>query len=276
MIRKLKKIIGYYLYRDKISYENFRIAGVNLKGIKGTYRKKTDKDDAWFFALAQNSEHVFDIGSNVGYMALISAIQKNNRSVLLVDPNPEALSKAAQNMIINGFGLKSKFITAFVGDIDGEKVKFYTVGSGAAGSMFSSHAETAAAVGSYYMVEKITIDTLVEKSGYFPDLIKIDVEGAESLTLRGAKKTASKQISKFFIEMHSPAELPMIKNTQLVLDWCKENNYKSFYLKNHQELINAEEIAHRGKCHLLLLPINQSYPEYLKTIKEGSVLPSTL
>src|SRR5690606_35578972 len=125
-----------------------------------TIRKKVDKDDAWYTALVQNAEKVFDLGCNIGYMSLLAAVQKNNKSILLVDPNPEALAKASQNMILNNFGIKSKFITAFIGENDGEKLNFYTVGSGEAGSMYSSHAETAAAVNSFYEVEKITIDTL--------------------------------------------------------------------------------------------------------------------
>ncbi|WP_300565206.1 FkbM family methyltransferase, partial [Flavobacterium sp.] len=193
MIRKVKKIIGYYLNKEKNQYFDFEIAGVNLKGLKGTNRKNVDQDDAWFFALAQNAENIYDLGSNIGYMSLLAAIQKNNKSIVLVDPNPNALAKAAQNMIVNGFGLKSKFISAFIGDMDGEKVKFYTVGSGEAGSMYSGHAETATAVNSHYLVEKITIDTISKRLNSTPDLIKVDVEGAEYLALQGAVEIASKR-----------------------------------------------------------------------------------
>src|SRR5690606_13387888 len=150
MIKKIKKILSYYLHKEKNQYFDNELSGIKLKGLKGTYRKKTDKDDAWFFELAKNSEHVFDIGCNIGYMSLIAAIQKKNKSIVLADPNPEALTKAAQNMVINNFGLKTKFISAFIGDSDNDKVKFYTVGSGAAGSMYASHAETASAINSFY------------------------------------------------------------------------------------------------------------------------------
>ena len=276
MIRKIKKVIGYYLNKEKNIFLHFEIAGVPLKGLKGTYRNKVDQDDAWFFALAKNAEHIYDLGSNIGYMSLLAAIQKNNKSIVLVDPNPEALAKAAQNMIVNGFGFKSKFISAFIGDVDGEKLKFYTVGSGEAGSMYSSHAETAKAMNSYYEVEKITIDTIVNQLNYFPNLIKIDVEGAEYLALQGAVQTASKGISKFFIEMHSPVELPMVKNATLILKWCVENKYKAYYLKEAIELTNPELIANRGKCHLLLLPEEEKYPIYLKDIKQGNALPSSI
>lgn len=275
MFKKIIKVIGGYLKREKL-YQSSSISNIKLKTLPHTIRTKVDQDDAWLFALVQNNAKVFDLGCNVGYISLMAGIQEKNKDILLVDPNPEALAKASQNMIINGFGIKCKFISAFVGEEDDKKINFYTVGSGAAGSMFSSHAETAAALNSFYEVEKITIDTLVKKAGYIPDLIKIDVEGAESLALLGAKQTAAEQKAKFFIEMHSPKEIPMKQNAQLILDWCSENHYRAFYLKEMVELDTADMIAHRGKCHLLLVPNNESLPEYLKRIKERSSLPKTI
>ncbi len=88
--------------------------------------------------------------------------------------------------------------------------------------MFKGHAETAAALNSFYYTDQLTIDTLTEKVNFIPDLIKIDVEGSESYALEGAKKTASLGKSKFLVEMHSPPELPMSENADRVLKWCKE------------------------------------------------------
>jgi len=74
--------------------------------------------------------------------------------------------------------------------------------------------------------------------------------------------------------MHAPAEMPMIKNAGLILDWCKLHNYASYYLKEHCRMDSAEMIAHRGKCHLLLIPQGKEYPLYIKDIKEGASLPA--
>lgn len=276
MYKKIKKIFGYYLSKKKETYIKAIVCGVELKVLPKTIRLKPDQDDAWYFALVQQSEKIFDMGCNIGYMSLLAAIQKKNTDIVLVDPNPEALAKAAQNMIINGFGVKSKFISAFIGDKDGEKIDFYTVGAGEAGSMYSSHAETATAVGSYYKVEKLTIDTLVEKTGLIPDLIKIDVEGAESLALLGATKVAAKQTVKIFVEMHAPKELPMKQNAELIMNWCLSHQYKPYYLKERTILTNSDMIAHRGKCHLLLIPNGQEFPKYLGDIKQGDPLPQFL
>ena len=274
MISKIKNKLRQILLGNEV--ENFTIAGVDLKGLKGTYRPKTDQDDAWFFELAKNHKIVMDVGSNIGYMSLIAAIQNKNEGVILVDPNPAALSKASQNLILNGFGIKSKFISAFVGEKDGEKVKFYTVGAGAAGSMFAGHAETASRTNSFFHVDKLTIDTIVNQLDTVPDLVKVDVEGAEGLALQGAKGLASKKQSKFIVEMHAPPELPMKENATNILNWCKANGYKAYYMKEAAELKGAETIAHRGKCHLLLIPEQDNYPEYLKLIKQGDSLPNSI
>ena len=68
MMRRLKKVISYYLSKKK-SFEEFKIAGVSLKGLKGTENKNVDYKDAWFFAFAKNAEIVFNIGSNIYFKA---------------------------------------------------------------------------------------------------------------------------------------------------------------------------------------------------------------
>jgi hypothetical protein len=38
MLKKIKKILGYYLLKEKIHFVNFEIAGFKLQGVKGTER----------------------------------------------------------------------------------------------------------------------------------------------------------------------------------------------------------------------------------------------
>jgi hypothetical protein len=90
--------------------------------------------------------------------------------------------------------------------------------------------------------------------------------------LTGSKEIAIKYGPTFLVEMHSPEEMPMLKNAELVLNWCAQVNYNAFYMTTHQKLDKAEDIAHRGKCHLLLLPFYSEYPEYLKSIEQNKNL----
>ncbi len=278
MLHKWKKSIGgriALITRNNIRMERTLIADVALTTTRGTVRKQPDQDDAWYFSLAGESEAIFDIGANTGYTALLAKVQDPIKKLLLVEPNPEALSRAARNLIINNLSEWTVFVSAFASNVAGDKIQFYTVGAGAAGSMFKGHAESAAMIGSSYMVPTTTIDTLVAKMGWVPDLVKIDVEGAECLVLSGGTTLAAQKRTRFLVEMHSAPELPMLDNAIQVLEWCCKNHYKAWYMKEGTELIKPEMIAKRGRCHLLLQPTEWDYPDHLNGIFQFSSLPNT-
>lgn len=275
-IKKVLKGLYYAIKYPNIDLVDTTICGVPLKVLPGSVRKQEDQDDTWWFYLAKHHDIIFDIGCNIGYTALLALIQNPNKQILLIDPNPEALQKAATNLIQNGLANKAHFMTAFVSDSVDDTVKFYTVGSGAAGSMYASHAETAASMNSFMEVKTVTLDYLSDFYNVHPNLVKIDVEGAETLVMQAAKKMANASKCSFFIEMHNVESLGMEAAGQKMLDWCSEMNYRAWYLKTGTLLQNAEEIKNRGKCHLLLLPQEKQYPEYLKGVVQNAPLPKTI
>ena len=56
--------------------------------------------------------------------------------------------------------------------------------------MYASHAKSASSVQSSIEVKTVTLDYLYSFYGLKPDLVKIDVEGAETLVMEGAIKLA--------------------------------------------------------------------------------------
>ncbi|WP_299123523.1 FkbM family methyltransferase [uncultured Winogradskyella sp.] len=275
-IKRVLKGLYSNIISSNTSFVSANLCGVPLQVYKGTVREQEDQDDAWWFYLAKHHSTIIDIGCNIGYTALLTLIQNPNKQILLVDPNPKALQKAAANLIQNGLGNKAHFMAAFVSDTLDDTIKFYTVGSGAAGSMHASHAETAASMNSFMEVRTVTLDYISEYYGIKPDLVKIDVEGAETYVMQAAKKTADTSKCSFFIEMHNVENLGMEAAGQQMIDWCNEMSYRAWYLKTGELLQNAEEIKNRGKCHLLLLPQEKGYPNYLKGIKQNAPLPKSV
>ncbi len=256
----------------KSSYVTGQIGGVTLQGVEGTFRERPDQDDAWLFWLVGRFDRFYDIGANLGLSALFAKVQGPEKRILLADPNAEALALAARNLIVNGLSAHCEFICSFVGDRPGEEVEFYTVGAGAAGSIYAGHAKTAAALGSRSKVPTTTIDRLTADR-WAPEFIKVDVEGAEHMVLEGATATAQRHHPWMMVEMHSPPELPMRENAERVLGWCRKVNYEAWYMKTGEQLTSPDLIAHRGKCHLLLLPAGTAYPEPLARIPQGAPLP---
>lgn len=264
LLKQIEKIGFVYQQIEVVDFLNKR-----LKVIKGTLRPIPDKDDAWLFDLARHHKVIFDVGSNIGQAAMLMLYNDTVERIVLIDPNPKALSWAAENLIMNNLSEKAHFIPAFISDKDGEAVELFTIGVGAAGSKFKSFAKTASKMNSHFTVPTLTLDSLVERLNLEPDLVKVDVEGAEYEVLKGGTNLASEGRTVFFIEIHSGPELSITNNTEKILEWCVQMGYHAWYLKT-KELLSVVSIKNRGRYHALLLPGEQDFPEYLKTISEGS------
>lgn len=277
MINKLKikiiREIEKYGFERKVMV-NSKILEKEFLVRKGTIRTKADKDDAWLFQLSKSAKTIFDIGSNIGQSAILMSYN-NPKKIVLVDPNPKALSIASENMILNNLGEKSIFYNCFVGEKSGELIDFYTIGSGAAGSKYKSFARTASYFQSCFKVKTKTLDEISKETNMIPELIKLDVEGAELEALKGGVEIAKKQQTIFFVEIHSGTELSIIDNTKYILLWCEDNDYKAIYLKKMTDL-KINDIENRGRYHALLIPKNNKIPKEITKIKEGDSLNNFL
>ena len=251
-----------------------RLLGQPLTLRDGTIPEKVDYDDAWVHACAAHAEVMFDVGANVGHAALMALLCPNMKEVVLVEANWEALAVAAENIIRNQLASRARFVGAFAAETSDESVEFWTVGTGAAGSMYASHAQSAARAGSMRQVSTLTLDSLAARYNVVPDLVKIDVEGAESKVLLGSKQLASHARTRFVVEMHSMAELTMAHNASLVLEWAQQTGYAAWYLSGATRLESPDLIQHRGRCHVLLQPRDWPYPDWLVGIPQSAELPA--
>jgi FkbM family methyltransferase len=255
---------------ERFGYRTVDLLGHELRLRLGAHRFGVDYDHGWLLRLLKESNVLIDVGCNVGHVALVAALENPQRRIICVDPNPFALAVAAESLAANGFAERCQFFAAFVSDTDDETVDFYTVATGAAGSRHASHAHTAAAHKSYQEVQTLTLDTIVERSSQAPDLIKIDVEGAELEVLAGATSTVAAYQPRVFVEMHALAERPMTEAAATVIAWCNRHDYRAWYLAEHAELSDPDQIAHRGRCHLLFQPASDGYPERLATLPQST------
>lgn len=242
---------------------------------EGTIRATPDYDDAWLFSCAMQARRIFDIGANIGQSAFIELYPKSVEHVLLVEPNPTALVIAAENLIRNSLISRVNLDNACISDTSGIDIELHTVQFGAAGSIYSSHAQTAKKLHSHITVKTKTIDDLVEHWGT-PDFIKIDIEGAELFALRGAINCLKEHQTRVLVEMHSNEFLPMIENARGVLELCSQVGYKVWYLSRHKEIVSHVDLAGRGRCHLLLQPINWDWPEKIIRINQSAQIDQAL
>jgi FkbM family methyltransferase len=232
------------------------------------FSSEVDYDDAWTLLLTAQASVFFDIGCNVGHTALRAGLVNPSLRMVCVDASPQILAAAARTLILNDLGARTRFVSGFVGAESDETVDFYSYDLAPGGSMFPD--ELAPQGVRPVRVTTTTLDDLCTQQALQPDFVKIDVEGAETQVLAGARATAAAGAT-FLVEMHNKG-MTMQENATLVLEWCGANDVEAYYLRDHQRLTDSAVIAGRGRCHLLLLPAGREYPSGLADIPQSGSL----
>lgn len=223
-------------------------------------------DSKWLQAFANHAKVVFDVGANIGQSALPILLSDAVEQIILVEANPEALVTAAKHLIMNSMSMRARFVQAAITSKDNDTVDFWTVGTGSAGSIYRSHAKTAARQGRFFQVRTVTLDTLCNQLGVLPDFVKVDVEGAEVEVLKGSIKCASKQASRFMIEVHS-SPISLEDNIRYILAWCEAQKYQAWHLGQNRlvsDLLDPTIMYKTPNRHILLQPADWAYPNWLR------------
>jgi len=140
----------------------------------------------------------FDIGANVGYFSLLAAqLSGPDGHIYSIDPAPNNVNAIRYNLDVNGI-INYTLIEKAVSDKTGYAELALLDGTRA-------RLNTKESSGSTITVQTTTLDDLYN---YYiqPDVIKIDVEGAEALVLEGATELLNNvQELKIIIEVHDEA-----------------------------------------------------------------------
>ncbi len=136
----------------------------NFRQFLGLYEYELNES---FKKLVTPGSKCFDVGGKGGYNALMMARLSGGAPVVSFECDEPAIEELHEVFSRNPYDIKIQ--KSFVGDIDDE--------------------------------EHITLDSACEK--YFvPDFVKMDIEGAEVLALKGAEKLLKNHKPKMIIEVH--------------------------------------------------------------------------
>jgi FkbM family methyltransferase len=170
---------------------------------------------AAFRAATQNGNTVLDIGANVGcYSVLFAQWVGHHGRVYAFEPDPAVAAGLTRHIALNGVS----GVCAPVASAVAEKAS--------SGRLFleSEHGDGRLAVTgddalSARIVSATSVDDFCRDRGLSPDVIKIDVEGAELSVLRGARDTIASGRGRLslFMEIH-PAIWPKMDCSRELLE----------------------------------------------------------
>ncbi|MBT8426613.1 MAG: FkbM family methyltransferase, partial [Erythrobacter sp.] len=136
-------------------------------------------------AALPNGSIFYDVGANAGYMSLVMAREFSNlQCVLAFEPLPRLAQAIAQSIDHNGLEDRVDVFAVALGDRDDE-VDLFLPRHAVQASFVTREADA-----SKVRVPVRKLDTLISEAKLAgPDIIKIDIEGAELQFFHGARQT---------------------------------------------------------------------------------------
>ena len=151
-----------------------------------------------FRAVTTPTATVLDVGANVGAYTILFALWASEGRVVAFEPSPDARAGLQRHVRLNGTG-------------DRVAIEPLALAAETGTATFRLHAFTGMDAlderGGEGCIEvrTTTLDEYCAANDLRPDVIKIDVEGAELAVLRGARRTLASGAAAVFVEFHPAA-----------------------------------------------------------------------
>lgn len=198
--------------------------------------------------LIEVDQIIYDIGANIGYLTLMFAnLIGPGGHVFAFEALPGNVDRLKENIEINGYKERVTVVNAAVTD-HSEEVEFLIGPSSAMGKVQGSSGRTSIDYQDKISVEGISIDEYVEISGIpSPNIIKLDVEGGETLALRGMEKLLMNDKPVVLIELHG------LESAEMCWEILQKANYRICHMEDGFPQVNSiDELD--WKSYLVALP----------------------
>jgi FkbM family methyltransferase len=153
----------------------------------------------WLQQALDHQGVMYDVGAHLGRHSLPAA--RLGAHVVAFEPDPENAARLRAHVDRNGFQNNVQVVQAAVFSNTRASIIFRRGLPRSQGGLCRSNHLPALASGEIITVPALQLDDFVACGGPAPDVIKIDVEGAESEVLKGASRTLERHRPALIIEV---------------------------------------------------------------------------
>lgn len=164
--------------------------------------------------VVKRSSVVYDVGANIGYLTVFIASRiANSGRVYAFEALPENVQRLNSNLQINNLQDQVQVVPLAI--IDSRKpVKFYRGLSDSTGKAEGSVGRDYAKLTQTIDVNGISLDEFIFVEGNLaPKVVKMDIEGGETLAFSGMQKMLSEIKPVVFLEIHGPEAGEIVFNS---------------------------------------------------------------
>lgn len=173
----------------------------------------------------QPNDTVFDVGANIGVITLALATTPNGRTCTFhcFEPEPRNHRQLQRNLTRNGLDGRAFSHALALGDRDGQVELFVRGGPGEGRHSIASPGRATDAI----HVPIATVASFGATHGAVPDVLKVDVEGAEGYVLAGMEALGSRRLPReIFLEIHPRGLGDRMPDGRTIDAWLNSRGYR--------------------------------------------------
>lgn len=221
-----------------------------------TFFKREFHVRTWLTEQLKPGQVFFDVGAHHGWVSMwaLPLVGKDG-SVVSFEPSPANLSILEWHRTRNNFS-QWAIVPKAVSGRDAEKEDFLLVDTGDSpmNSLTTGGAGTPLMNGRNVQkstIQTITLDTFCREASVKPDIVKIDVEGAELLVLHGSAKLLTESYPTIILAVH-PYWLPAGQSSRQIFEYLTKYGYTVYdskgclveYLQSGEYLCLSAKTGH--------------------------------
>lgn len=209
---------------------NQRLEEVTLYGMAPWYQENLWEPPVQLALrdLCRPGDVAFDVGANFGGLTTVMSRRVGPKGVVCAfEASPRIVGKCQRNLVLNGCN-NVQLYHAAVYHKSHTKVPIY-LGNHLNDSIYSSQQGESAA----YEVQTLALDDFVEQVGLTPNLVKMDIEGAEFDAVQGMLKTIARAKPHLILETQP--------EDSRCLHLLREHGYVAIDLNTYREVVTAAD-----------------------------------